>query len=101
LEQDQKVGSDYGMMAAPADKPTKPAGQWNETIIVFDNGHVEHWLNGSKVVEFEAWSDEWNEKKDSGKWGEYPGYGKYKKGSIALQEHGHGVWFRTVKIKKL
>ena len=41
-------------------------------------------------MEFEAWSDEWNERKNNAKWKEYPGYGKYKKGSIALKEHGYG-----------
>ncbi|MFC2124838.1 DUF1080 domain-containing protein [Bacteroidota bacterium] len=97
----QMVASDYDMIAAPADKPTKPAGEWNESKVVFNDGHVEHWLNGAKVVEFEAWSDEWYARKDSVKWKDYPGYGKYKKGSIALQEHGFGVWFRSVKLKKL
>ncbi len=97
----QMVGSDYDMLAAPADKPIKSAGEWNESKVIFDNGHVEHWLNGVKVVEFEAWSDEWNERRNNAKWSEYPGYGKYKKGSIALQEHGYGVWFRKVQIKKL
>lgn len=101
LKPAQLVASDYDMIAAPADKPVKPAGEWNESKIIFDNGHVEHWLNGAKVVEFEAWSDEWNERRDTSKWKEYPGYGKFKKGSVALQEHGSGVWFRNVKIRKL
>jgi hypothetical protein len=101
LKPAQLVGSDYDMIPAPEDKPKKPAGEWNESRIIFDNGHVEHWLNGTKLLEFQAWSDEWNERKNNSKWKDYPGYGKYKKGSIALQEHGFGVWFRKVKIKKL
>jgi len=101
LTQKQKVASDYDMIAAPADKPAKPAGEWNESKLIFNYGQVEHWLNGKKMVEFNAWSEEWNERRDNAKWKEYPGYGKYKKGSIALQEHGYGVWFRSVKLKKL
>lgn len=47
--------------------------------IVFDNGHVEHWLNGQKIVEFEAWTDDWHAKKNSGKWANAPEYGLAKK----------------------
>ena len=45
-----------------------PQGEWNSSRIVFDNGHVEHWLNGHKILEFEAWTDDWFARKHSGKW---------------------------------
>jgi hypothetical protein len=79
----------------------KPAGEWNTSKIVFYNGHVEHWLNGEKVVEFEAWTDDWFEKKNSGKWKDAPEYGLAHKGVICLQDHGSAAWFRNIKIKEL
>ena len=69
--------------------------------IVFDNGHVEHWLNGEKVIEFEAWTDDWFERKNSGKWENAPEYGLARKGVICLQDHGSAAWFRNIKIKEL
>lgn len=100
LEDDQYTGANYGMHA-PENAPVKPAGEWNTTRIVVDNGHVEHWLNGEKVVEYELWSDEWKERVASGKWSDYPDYGTYKNGHIALQDHGSQVWFRNMKIRNL
>lgn len=59
-----KTAADYAMHVPDTSKTIiKPAGEWNTSKIVFDNGHVEHWLNGEKVVEFEAWTDDWFEKK--------------------------------------
>lgn len=98
----QKTAADYAMY--PADTATltiKPAGEWNISKIVFDNGRVEHWLNGEKVVEFEAWTEDWFARKNSGKWENAPEYGLAKKGVICLQDHGSAAWFRNVKIKEL
>jgi len=102
LEDWQKTGADYAMYApGPASKEMKPAGEWNSSRIVFDNGHVEHWLNGQKIIEFEAWTSEWFEKKNSGKWDNASEYGLAETGHIALQDHGSRVWFRNMKIKEL
>jgi hypothetical protein len=102
LEEWQKTAADYAMHTTdPAKTKIKPAGQWNTSKIVFDNGHVEHWLNGEKVVEFEAWTDDWFERKHSGKWENAPEYGLAHKGVICLQDHGSAAWFRNVKIKEL
>jgi len=97
----QKTGADYAMYVANDKKELKPQGEWNTTKIVFDNGHVEHWLNGNKIVEFEAWSHDWKTRKSEGKWKDYPDYGKFKKGHIGLQDHGSEVWFKNIKIKEL
>ena len=102
LEDWQKTASDYAMYIPDASKLIiKPAGEWNTSKIVFDNGHVEHWLNGEKVVEFEAWTEDWFARKNSGKWKDTPEYGLARKGVICLQDHGSAAWFRNVKIKEL
>ena len=100
LEDWQKTGSDYAMYTATS-RPVKPVGEYNTTKIVVKGTHREYWLNGVKVVEFEAWSDDWNKRKNAGKWKDAAGYGMAKKGYICLQNHGSGVWFKNIKIRKL
>ncbi|MDN5204881.1 DUF1080 domain-containing protein [Fulvivirgaceae bacterium BMA10] len=98
----QQTASDYAMYAAdPKEKVLNPAGSWNSTKIVFTPEKVEHWLNGKKVLSFVPWSEEWYEKKNSGKWEDRPDYGKFKTGYIGFQDHGSNLWFRNIKIKKL
>jgi len=102
VEDWQKTGADYAMhVANPKTKKLNPVGQWNTTRIIFDNGHVEHWLNGAKIVEFEAWTPEWFKLKSSGKWTMAPEYGLSETGYISLQDHGSKAWFRNMKIKEL
>jgi hypothetical protein len=78
----------------------KPAGEYNRTRIVVKDAHVEHWLNGVKVVEYELWSPQWKELKAESKWKNVAPYGMSKRGHIALQDHGGGVTFKNIKIKK-
>ncbi len=102
LEEWQKAGADYAMYVCdPAKKKVRNPGQWNNSKIVFDNGHVEHWLNGEKVLEFEAWSDDWFARKGSGKWENAPEYGLARKGVFALQDHGDRAWYKNIKIREL
>ncbi len=102
LEEWQKAGADYAMyIPDPSKKRLNPAGEWNSSRILFDNGHVEHWLNGEKILEFEAWTDEWFELKNSGKWVNAPEYGLSSTGYISLQDHGSKVWFRNMKIREI
>ncbi len=100
LEDWQKTAADYAMYTAPTAAP-KEAGQWNHAHIVINKNHVEHWLNGKKVVEYELYSDDWQKRKMSGKWKDYPMYGLTKKGHIELQNHGSEAWFKNIKIKEL
>jgi hypothetical protein len=65
------------------------------------DGKVEHWLNGKKVIEYYLWTDEWNTLVASSKWNEYPGYGRARKGHIGLQDHGDKVRFREIRIRDL
>lgn len=100
LEEWQKTAADYAMYPTTS-RPVKPVGEFNTTRIVVNGAHREHWLNGVKVVEFEAWTDDWNERKSKGKWKDVAAYGMAKSGRFCLQDHGSGVWFKNIKIRKL
>lgn len=101
LEDWQKAGADYAMTPANDKKVLKPVGEWNSSTIIYNNGHVEHWLNGHKIVEFEAGSDDWSKKRTEGKWKDYPDYAKTTSGKIALQDHGNKAYFKNIRIKEL
>ena len=102
LEEWQKAGANYAMHEADlSKKQLNPAGQWNSSRILYTAKKVQHWLNGELLLEFEPYSKEWLLKRDSGKWDDYPDYGKFRKGYIALQDHDSPIWFRNIKIRKL
>ena len=101
LEAWQKAGADYAMTIPNDKKKLKQVGEWNTSKIVFNKAHVEHWLNGEKILEFQAWDETWMNKKTTGKWKGYPDYGTAKKGLIALQDHGNKVYFKNIMIKVL
>ena len=100
LEDWQKTGANYAM-DAPLLDATKPAGEWNKTVIIVNHGKVEHWLNGQKVVSYELWTDTWKQHKATGKWKDASGYGTSARGHIALQDHGGEAWFRNMTIEEL
>jgi hypothetical protein len=95
-----QCGANYDLIAMS--KPVcKPAGEWNTTRLVVRGPHVEHWLNGEKVVEYELWSDAWKELVAKSKFKQWPDYGMAKTGHLGLQEHGFKVEFKNIKIKTL
>lgn len=94
------AGANYGLYPAPAGV-VKPAGEWNTIRLVANGAHVEHWLNGSKVVEYELWSPEWEAKVAASKFTQWPGYGRARAGYIALQDHGDRVAYRNIRIRIL
>jgi len=81
----------------------KSAGDWNHAKIILKDGHLEQWLNGTKVVETQMWTPEWDAMVAGSKFaGDYfKDFGKAKKGHIALQDHGDIVWYRNIKIREL
>lgn len=100
LSDKQLSGANYDMHA-PTAKVAKPAGEFNQTKIVINKGHVEHWLNGTKVVDYQLWTPEWEQLKANSKWKDVKPYGMSKSGHIALQDHGGGVAFKNIKLKPL
>lgn len=98
----QQTASDYAMHAAdPNKKVLNPAGEWNSTKIVFTPNKVEHWLNDQMVLSFVPWTEDWQAKKNAGKWKDANLYGSFKTGYIGFQDHSGPIWFRNIKIKKL
>jgi cytochrome c len=78
-----------------------PPGEWNRSRLVVDNGKIQHWLNGYKVVETEMWTPEWQELIERSKFRDWESFAKTPGGHIVLQDHGDKVWFRNIKLKQL
>lgn len=100
LEEWQKTGANYAMHNASGTN-LKPAGDFNSSRIKVVDGKVEHWLNDTKVLDYELWTEDWYNKVKDSKWKDYPGYGLARKGHIGLQDHGDIVQFRHIKILDL
>lgn len=103
LDNKQLSGANYDVIE-PADLTlAKPAGEWNKGRILVNNNHVEHWLNGKKVVDYEYGSDDWKARVSKSKFANWPYATPHAKGKIALQNHSpkERVWYRNVKIREL
>jgi hypothetical protein len=94
------AGADYGLYPAPAGV-VKPANQWNQVRIVVNGNHVEHWLNGVKVVQYELASPDWEAKVKASKFAPHALYGRIPEGYVGLQEHESSVAYRNIKIRVL
>ena len=94
------AGSAYAVFP-PTVKAVRPAGSWNSARLIVKGSHVEHWLNGQKVVDYELGSPEWRKAVDAGKFKDAKLYGTRTSGKIMLQDHGDAVAFRNIKIKRL
>jgi 3-keto-disaccharide hydrolase len=91
----------YALYPPPAGI-VKPAGEWNSTRLVVNGAHVEHWLNGQKVVQYELWSPDWEAKVKASKFNDWPNYGRAKSGYIAIQGDHNGVLaLRNIRIRTL
>lgn len=90
----------YGLYPAPG-KALKNVGEFNSARIVVQGNHVEHWLNGAKVVEATLHSPDWNARVAASKFKEWPQFGAQPLGSIVLQDHGNAVCYRNLRLRPL
>lgn len=95
-----RAGDLYDLIDAKPETVRSP-GQWNQVEIKCQGGRLEFWLNGTNVVTTTMWDDSWKKMVASSKFAGMRDFGKFKKGHIALQDHGNMVWYRNIKIRKL
>ena len=103
---DAKKGSNRTTAAlydliAPEGKKLKPVGEFNSARIIFRGNHGEHWLNGTKVLEYDLGTPRMDELLAASKYRSIPDFAKKRKGHIILQDHTDAVWFRNIKIRKI
>jgi len=95
------AGAAYALYPSPAGI-LKPAGEWNSTRIIVKGAHVEHWLNGKKLLEYTLWSPDWKAKVKASKFAAYPNYGLAKSGYIGIQgDHDGTLTLRNIKVREL
>ena len=94
----RKCASLYDLIPAP-DKKLMRKNDWNTALIKVNGKHVEHWLNGEKMVEYDRSNQMWRALVAYSKYRNWPAFGEAEEGNILLQDHGDEVWFRNIKIK--
>lgn len=94
-------GSFYLVYAPDPNKKQSPFGEWNTCRIVVEGDHVEHWLNGEKILEYELGTEEVLALVQQTKFRNVPGFGTKAPGYIVLTHHNGDSWFRNVKIREI
>lgn len=98
---DRKTGALYDIFPPAKNKPYKPAGEWNTARIVVKGNHVEHWLNGAKILEYERGSEAFKQAIAKSKFKDTRGFAEAITTAVLLQAHGDKITFRNIKIKEL
>src|SRR5262245_9715544 len=91
----------YDAIPSPATKRLKPAGQLHQGRIIVNGNHVEHWLNGAKVIEYELGSAALKAAKAKSKFKDVAGWGEKIRGHLLLQDHGDEIWYQNLKIREI
>lgn len=99
-EGSRTVASLYDLIKAE-NKTVQPMGEWNAARIISKGQHVEHWLNGAKVLEYERGGEDFRKLVAESKYKIWENFGEAPQGRILLQDHGNRVAFRNIKIKIL
>ena len=93
------VGDLYGLIAGPRD--LEIFKDWNQLEIIANSSSLEVIMNGRKLYSTTMWDEQWKALIAKTKFTAWPEFGTYRKGKIVLQDHGHAVWYRNIKIKQL
>ncbi len=91
----------YGLIAPNADKRLESVGTFNTGRVVVDRERVEHWLNGSRVIDYEWNGADARTLVGASKFRDLPGFMAADTGGVVLQHHGEEVWFRNIRIRRL
>jgi hypothetical protein len=97
----RQTASFYDVLPPSADKKLNPPGEWNSSRVLARGNHVEHWLNGAKVLEYELGSDAVKAAVAKSKFNNAEGFGTKIKGHIMLTDHRDECWFRGIRIREL
>ncbi|MDR0559824.1 MAG: DUF1080 domain-containing protein [Prevotellaceae bacterium] len=96
----RKLGSLYDLIPAPDSKPFN-INSFNTATVIVNDSHVEHWLNGVKMLEYTRNNQMWNALVAYSKYGSWINFGNFTDGHILLQDHGDEVWFQNIKLKEI